>query len=92
MGFPLFADNDLLRMLLFLTKLGIRDVRMDDAVELLIRKQTKLGQWKQQHTFPKTRWSGYLPIPITEKGQPSKWVTLKALTVLKRFSELKGVV
>jgi len=91
-GFPLFADNDLLRMLLFLTKLGVRDVRMEDAVDRLTRKQTKLGQWKQQHSFPQTRWSGYLPIPITEKGQPSKWVKLKALTALKRYYALKEAV
>jgi hypothetical protein len=86
-GFPLFHENDLLRMLLILTKLGIRDERMQEAVDCLAHKETKLGQWKQQHAYKKTRWTGFMPIPVTEKGQPSKWVTLKALTVLKRFYE-----
>ena len=84
-GFPLFSENDLLRMLLFLTKLGIHDDRMQDAVDRLVRKQDKLGRWKQQRTYPKTRWSGHMPIPIDTKGEPSKWVTLRALTALRKY-------
>jgi hypothetical protein len=85
-GFPLFSDNDLMRMLFFLTKLGVHDPRMQEAVDCLAGKQTKLGQWKQQHEFPKNKRKPRLfPVPIMEKGQPSKWVTLKALTVLKRY-------
>ncbi len=86
-GFPLFVDNDLLRMLLFLTKLGIHDPRMQEAVACLARKQNRDGQWKQQHEFPKNKKPRVSPVPITEKGQPSKWVTLKALTVQKRYDE-----
>jgi hypothetical protein len=85
-GFPMFVDNDLLRTLLFLTRMGIRDERMREAVDCLARKQTKAGQWKQQHTYAKTRWTGFLPVPVAERGQPSKWVTLRALTVLKRYT------
>jgi hypothetical protein len=71
--------------LLFLTGLGIHDARMQDAVDRLVRKQNKLGQWRQQRTYPKTRWAGHMPIPIDTKGEPSKWVTLRALTALKRY-------
>jgi hypothetical protein len=85
LGFPLFVDNDMLRMLLFLSELGFHDTRMQDAIDSLVRKQNKLGQWKQQHVFPKTRASGFMPIPIEPHGQPSKWVTLRAITTLKRF-------
>jgi hypothetical protein len=84
-GFPLFIDNDMLRMLLFLTRLGIHDNRMQDAIDLLVKKQNNLGQWKQQHVFPKTRSQGFMPIPIDPKGQRSKWVTLRAITTLKRY-------
>jgi len=84
-GFPLFVENDMLRMLLFLTRLDIRDLRMQDAIDRLVNKQNKLGQWKQQHTYPKTKWTGFMPIPIDPKGQPSKWVTLRALMVLKSY-------
>ncbi len=85
LGFPLFVDTEMLRMLLFLTRLGIRDDRMQEAVDLLVKKQDKLGRWKQQHAFPKTRASGFMILPDEEKGQPSKWVTLRALTALKRY-------
>ena len=88
-GFPLFVDNDLLRMLFFLTKLGIQDERMQEGVDCLRKKQNKMGQWKQQHEFPKNKKPRISPVPITEKGQPSKWVTLKALTVLKRYDDGK---
>lgn len=85
-GFPLFADNDLLRMLFFLTKSGVHDPRMQEANDCLAKKQTKSGLWKQQHEFPHNKRKPRLsPIPITPKGQPDKWVTLKALTVLKRY-------
>jgi hypothetical protein len=84
-GFPLFGENDMLRMLLFLTKLGVHDDRMQDAVNRLARKQNQRGQWKQQHVYQKTKYTGFMPIPIDDKGQPSKWVTLRALTVLKRY-------
>jgi predicted aconitase with swiveling domain len=84
-GFPLFVDNDLLRMLLFLTGLGVHDSRMQEAVDRLVSKQNHLGQWKQQHTYPKTRSQGFMPVFIDPKGQPSKWVTLRALITLKRY-------
>ncbi len=80
LGFPLFYQNDMLRMLLFLTKLNIHDPRMQEAVAYLAKKQNKQGQWKLQKTF-----NDKMPIPIEEKGQPSKWVTLRAITVLKRY-------
>jgi hypothetical protein len=86
-GFPIFVDNDLLRMLLFLTKLDIHDPRMQDAIDCLKRKQTRCGQWKQQHEFPRNKKPRVMPIPIAEKGLPSKWVTLRALTVLKRYGK-----
>ena len=84
-GFPLYAENDMLRMLLFLTKLDIRDNRMQEAIDLLVKKQNMCGQWKQQHIFPKTKHTGFIPISIDPKGQSSKWVTLRALITLKRF-------
>jgi hypothetical protein len=84
LGFPLFHRNDFLRMLLFLSKLGIHDPRMQEAVETLVRKQNKLGQWKLQKVPDR------MPIPLEKKGEPSKWITLRALTVLKHWSSPPG--
>jgi len=80
LGFPLFYRNDMLRMLLFLTRIGCRDARMQEAVDYLVSKQNREGKWKLQKTPNKP-----MPIEIEAKGQPSKWITLRALTVLKRF-------
>jgi hypothetical protein len=80
LGFPLLYKNDMLRMLLFLTRTGCRDPRMQEAVDYLVRKQSREGRWKLQKTPVKP-----MPIGIETKGQPSKWITLRALTALKRF-------
>lgn len=82
LGFPLFYLNDMLRMLLFLTRIGCRDTRMQEAVDYLVRKQNREGRWKLQKVPKKP-----MPVEIEAKGQPSKWITLRALTVLKRFHE-----
>jgi len=70
----------MLRMLLFLTRVGCRDERMQEAVDYLVRKQSKEGKWKLQKIPRKP-----VPVEIEVRKQPSKWITLRALTVLKRF-------
>ena len=82
LGFPLFYMNDMLRMLLFLTRVGCREERMQEAVDYLVRKQNREGRWKLQKVPQASR---PMPVEIESKGEPSKWITLRALTVLKRF-------
>jgi hypothetical protein len=79
-GFPLMYQDDVLEILGILTKLGYRDERMREAVDLVISKQDKFGRWILENTF-----NGRFQTNIEQKGQPSKWITLNALTVLKRF-------
>jgi len=81
-GFPLLWKTDALDMLLVLTKLGYRDKRMQEAVDLVISKQDSQGRWKLETTF-----NGRFQTNIERKDQPSKWVTLNALRVLKRVGE-----
>jgi len=80
LGFPLMYQTDILEILRILTKLGIKDDRMQDAIDLLVSKQDKNGKWLLENTF-----NGRYQTNIEQKGEPSKWITLHALSVLKRF-------
>lgn len=80
-GFPLMYQTDILEILDILTKLGIKDKRMQDAIEIVIKKQDENGKWKAENTYCSDR----LLLPIEEKKGHSKWITLRAMTVLKRY-------
>ena len=79
-GFPLMYQTDVLEILGILTSLGYRDERMQEAVDLLVSKQDDQGKWRLERTF-----NGRFQVDIEETGKPSKWVTLNALKVLKRY-------
>jgi hypothetical protein len=81
-GFPLMYQTDVLEILGILTKLGCKDERMQEAVDLVRSKQDELGRWRLESTF-----NGRFQTSIEQKGDSSKWVTLNALQVLKRFYE-----
>jgi hypothetical protein len=86
--FPGFYWPDFLDVLLILTDLGLRDPRMEDAIAYLRRKRSKQGTWKLQRTYNERSKHDTFPVvvPLDERGAPSKWVTLRALTVLKRWA------
>ena len=77
-GFPRMWHTDALEILRILTRLGYHDSRMQEAIDLVISKQDERGIWKLDDTF-----NGSFQVNIEVKGQPSKWVTLNALRVLK---------
>jgi len=79
-GFPLMYQTDALEILGILTKLGYKDERMQEAIDVLISKQDNQGRWVLENTF-----NGRFHVNIEQKGKPSKWITLNALRVLKRF-------
>ena len=79
-GFPLYYQSDVLEVLDTLTRLGVRDERMQDSVELVLRAQGSDGRWLLSNTFNGKMWAD-----IEEKGQPSKWITLHAVRALRRF-------
>ena len=79
-GFPLFYQSDALEVLDTLTRLGVKDERMLDAVDLVQGAQTPDGRWRLMHTFNGKMW-----VDIDAKGEPSKWITLRASRVLRRF-------
>jgi hypothetical protein len=79
-GFPTMWNTDALEILNILTKLGIKDKRMQDTINLVIAKQDKQGKWKLENTY-----NGRMQTNIEQKGKPSKWITLNALGALRRF-------
>lgn len=80
LGFPLMWDFDILEILGILAGLGYKDHRMQDAVDILLSKQDENGKWNLERTF-----NGRFQVNIERKGKQSKWITLNALRVLKRY-------
>jgi hypothetical protein len=78
-GFPLSYTSDVLEALLALGEAGYgRDARLNQALDLVLSKRDAAGRWAMKHSLNGKMW-----IDIETKGQPSKWVTLRALRVLK---------
>lgn len=84
-GFPLFYQSDVLEVLDVLTGLGAHDERMSDAIELVEKARGPDGKWALKNTF-----NGKMLCNIDTKNQPSKWVTLRAMRVLKRWYQEQG--
>ena len=80
LGFPLMYQTDILEILGILTRLGYRDDRMHEAIDIIVSKQNNEGRWLLENTF-----NGRYQVNIEQKGMPSKWITLHALRVLKRY-------
>jgi len=63
-----------------LTRLNIKDERMQDSLDLVVNLQRDDGKWLLKNTYNSKMW-----MDIEIKHKSSKWITLKALTVLKEF-------
>ena len=77
-GFPLMYQTDALEILGILTRLGYRDERMREALDLVASRADAQGRWTLQSTF-----NDRFIVPIETKGEPSRWITLRALEVLR---------
>jgi hypothetical protein len=77
--FPPRWRYDFLRALDYFQSIDApKDDRMQDAIALLIKKQTPDGRWKQN-----ANWAGRTFFEMEKVGQPGRWNTLRALRVLK---------
>ena len=81
LGFPLMYQTDILEILGILVRLGCRDRRMQEAVDIVLSKQDTQGRWTLENSF-----NGSFLVDIEKKGAPSKWITLKSLEMLKGYS------
>lgn len=80
LGFPLMWDTDALEMLEVLSELGYRHERMQEAVDLVASKRDADGRWRMERSF-----NGRMLTNIERRHRPSKWISLRALSVLKRL-------
>lgn len=96
--YPHHYYYDILVGLDVLTQLGFSDDRrLRPAVELLCEKRRGDGTWALDRVPPDlgpgmkvySDMKKVRPLVIEPAGQPSKWITLKALTVLKRIGEAR---
>lgn len=78
-GFPVFYITDLLQVVEALGLLGrATDSRLANALVLVRDKQDASGRWALDYAYGSKTWGDY-----GRKGQPNKWVTLRALCALK---------
>lgn len=79
-GFPFSYWSDVLEAASVLAGLGYRDdPRLASALRLVQEKQDAQGRWTMESSFNGKMW-----VDIEAKGRPSKWVTLRALRLLKQ--------
>lgn len=78
-AFPTWWHYDVLRGLDYLRHADVTpDERVAEAIELVESKRGDDGKWLLEITYP-----GNMPIDMNEtEGQPSRWITLRALRVL----------
>jgi len=78
-GFPLSYWADLLEVLEVLADLGYgNDPRVSGLIQLILSKQDEQGLWKLENSLNGKMWTR-----IETRGQPSKWVTLRAVLALR---------
>ena len=85
-GFPRSYNPDLLEGMFALAEAGTTcDPAMDDALEHIEKKRLKDGRWKMDDSL-----NGKMLANVEQRGRPSKWVTLRAMIVLKHFGRIKA--
>jgi hypothetical protein len=78
-GFPVFYVTDILQVAEVLAGLGLAgDPRLINTRELILSKQDQQGRWALEYDYSGKTWGNF-----GAKKQPSKWVTLRAMRVLK---------
>ncbi len=78
-GYPIGYITDALQNLEVLGAFGqAQNIRLVNALNLVLSKQDEQGRWDLEHTY-----NGKTFVDMEKKGQPSKWVTLRALRILK---------
>ena len=79
LGFPLTYWSDVLEILHVLTLAGYGDdPRLKPALQFVLDKQDEQGRWPLENALTGKMWA-----EVGVKRQPSKWITLRVLRVLK---------
>jgi hypothetical protein len=81
LSYPSRWRYDILRSLDYFTSAGSKyDPRMQDAIEIVLKKRRKDGRWPVQG-----RHAGRTHFEMEKTGGSSRWNTLRALRVLRHF-------
>lgn len=82
-GFPLSYNSDALEALLALAAVGeVLRPEYEPALEAVENAADASMRWTLRNTF-----NGKMLADVEKKGEPSKWLTLRALQVLARFRQ-----
>ena len=78
-GFPVFYVTDLLQNIEVLLRLGLgKDSRLKNAITYIHDKQDQNGRWPLEYSYKGKTW-----VDFGANKQPNKWVTYRALWVIK---------
>ena len=85
-SFPAFWHYDVLRGLDYLRNAGIKpDSRMSDAIEVVVERRHQNGRWPLNLLHPE-----HIPLAMeTGVGRASRWNTLRALSVLRWYDNVR---
>jgi hypothetical protein len=87
LGMPFSYWSDVLETIENLVDLGYgTDTRLDAAFEFILSKRDSEDHWRMENSINGKTWAD-----VETKGRPSKWVTLRALTVLRRADRLAAL-
>jgi len=82
LSYPCRWKYDILRALdYFQTAYIAYDSRMDDALDILLKKRHRDGRWPRQAKHP-----GQVHFDMENSREPSRWNTLRAMRALKQFA------
>jgi hypothetical protein len=80
LGFPSGYVTDVLQNLEVLAELGhAKDPCLSNSIEWLLSLQDGQGRWRNRYAYNGKIWTD-----LEKQGAPSKWVTLRACSVLKQ--------
>lgn len=83
LSYPSRWKYDILRALDYFQKAERKwEDRMNNALDVLLKKRNKNGTWNMQAAYP-----GQVHFVMEKAGRPSRWNTLRALRVLKHYKK-----
>ena len=86
LSYPSRWKHDILRALDYFQFAGVKyDKRMQDAIEILLKKRRADGAWPLQ-----AKHTGQAHFDMEKTGKASRWNTLRALRVLNHFDITNG--
>jgi hypothetical protein len=74
---PLTYYHDAIEIVTTMLKLGVEEEAIEDAVEFVLSKRNEAGRWVLDNA------PGPVDAPFGLKGRESKWITFRALRMLK---------